>query len=118
LDSLELTNLIIRALQARKAIDPVILDLRGLTIIADVFIIVTANSTPHINALVDGVLEAAKGQGVRNIRREGVGDSAWVLLDLGAVIVHIFTADQRDFYKLERLWADAEQLPVTEDTGA
>lgn len=118
MDSLEISHLVARALMAKKAQDPLILDLRGLTIIADYFVIATGTSTPHLNALIDSVLETAKAHGLRNIRCEGSGNAAWVLLDLGDVVVHVFNEEQRDFYKLERLWADAERVPLPEDDAA
>lgn len=117
MNSLELTRTVARALQEKKAQDMVILDLRGLTIIADAFIIVTGTSTPHLHALEETVQDAAKHAGLRGLRAEGAADSGWVLLDLGEVVAHLFNTEQRDFYKLERLWADAEHLPLP-DEGA
>lgn len=118
MNSLELTQHVARALQDKKAQDLLILDLRGLTIIADSFLIATGSSAPHLHALVEAVQDAAKQAGIRGIRAEGTEDSGWVLLDVGDVVVHLFSADQRDFYKLERLWADAEHLPLPEGDGA
>lgn len=115
---LELTQIIAEALVAKKAQDMVILDLRGLTIIADTFIIVTGTSAPHLHALVEAVQAVAKTQGIRNLRAEGSEDSGWVLIDLHDVVVHLFNIEQREFYKLERLWADAERLPLPDGAAS
>ncbi|OPZ84981.1 MAG: Ribosomal silencing factor RsfS [bacterium ADurb.Bin429] len=102
------------ALTEKKAYELVALDLRGLTIIADFFVVATGSSAPHLHALVEAVQEAAKRQGIKGQRAEGDANSGWVLLDLGEVVVHLFNPEQREFYKLERLWADAERLPLSE----
>jgi ribosome-associated protein len=115
LNNLEITQIVAEALAAKKAQEMVILDLRGLTIIADAFVIVTGTSAPHLHALVDAVHAVAKTHGIRNMRAEGTEDSGWVLIDLHDVVVHLFNAEQREFYKLERLWADAERLPVPDE---
>ena len=115
MNSLEITNLVVRALASKKAQDIVILDLHGLTVIADYFVIATGSSSSNSRALVDAVTEAAKKSGQKRIHTEGGGDATWVLVDLGDIIVHVFDAEHRDFYQLERLWADATRVPVTEE---
>ena len=105
----------VHALASRKAQDPVILDLRGLTIITDFFIIVTGSSAVNIRALADAVLEAARKEGIKSVIPEGMDEAAWVLIDLGDVVVHIFDAEHRDFYQLERLWVDGLRVPVPEE---
>jgi len=115
LDSIEKAHLAVHALASRRAQDPVILDLRGLTIITDFFIIVTGSSAINIRALADAVLEAARKVGIKGITPEGMDDATWVLIDIGDVVVHIFDAEHRDFYQLERLWADAPRVPLPEE---
>jgi ribosome-associated protein len=115
-DSLTQAHLVVRALAAKKAQDILILDLRGLTVIADFFVIATGSSTLNVRALVESVQDAAKKAGVPSRHPEGAGEATWVLLDLGDVIVHVFDAEHREFYQLERLWADAPRLPLPEDT--
>ncbi|MHB9026888.1 MAG: ribosome silencing factor [Armatimonadota bacterium] len=102
----------LEALASKKAQDVVVLDLRELTIIADYFIIATGTSATHNRALVDAVLETVRARGIKGITPEGLDDPGWVLLDLGDVVVHIFDAEMRDFYQLERLWADAPRVPI------
>jgi ribosome-associated protein len=106
---------VVRALASKKAQDITVLELRGLTIIADYFVIATGTSSLHIRALVDAVLADARTQGIKGIRPEGESEATWVLVDLGDVVVHIFDAEHRDFYQLERLWADAPRVPMPED---
>jgi ribosome-associated protein len=118
LNSFELAQIVTTALVEKKAQELVSLDLRGVTIIADFFLIATGTSGPHLGALVEAVEEAAKRQGIKGMRAEGDEASGWVLMDLGDVVVHVFNAEQREFYKLERLWADAERLPLPEGEEA
>lgn len=102
----------LRALASKKAQDVTVLDLRGLTVITDYFVIATASSPANTRAIVDAIDEAARDAGIKGLRPEGIGDSSWVLVDLGDVVVHVFDAEHRDFYQLERLWADAPRVPV------
>lgn len=111
----ELVELVLKALASKKARDIAVLDLHGLTIIADYFVIATASSPVNSRALVDAVLEGAATIGIKGLTPEGLGDASWVLIDLGDVIVHVFDEEHRDFYQLERLWADAPHVPVPEE---
>ena len=81
------------------------LDVRGRTILADTFAIVTGRSKVQTRAIADAVIEAIRSNGYSVSRVEGYADGSWILIDLGNVIVHVFTPDQRAFYNLERLWS-------------
>lgn len=96
----------------KKAQDPVILDLRDLTLICDYFVICHGTSPMHIRGLADSLLEGFAKSGLHYLGMEGYRDSEWVLVDYGEVVVHIFSAEQREFYDLERLWGDAPRLPA------
>ncbi|HEX3369018.1 MAG TPA: ribosome silencing factor [Candidatus Cybelea sp.] len=85
------------------------LDVGGRTILADTFAIVTGRSKIQTRAIADAVVESARKHGYGVSRVEGYADGSWILLDLGNVIVHVFTPEQRDFYNLERLWSNVEQ---------
>jgi ribosome-associated protein len=115
---MQIVNLTLNALAEKKANNLVVLDLQGLTVIADYFVIATASSPANSRALVDSVLDETRKAGIKGISPEGQGDAAWVLLDLGDVIVHIFDSEHRDFYHLERLWVDAPQIAVPEELQA
>lgn len=87
------------------------LDVSGRTILADTFAIVTGRSRIQTRAIADAVVEAARNDGFPVSRIEGYADGTWILIDLGNVIVHVFTPEQRSFYNLERLWlAPSAQL--------
>jgi len=84
------------------------LDVSGRTILADTFAIVTGRSKIQTRAIADAVIEGVRRSGYAPSRIEGYADGSWILIDLGNVIVHVFTADQRAFYNLERLWSTFE----------
>ncbi len=94
----------------KKALEPVILDLQGITLICDYFVICHGTSPTHIRGLADSLQEELEKKGVRRQGLEGYQDSQWVLVDYGDVIVHIFSEEQREFYGLERLWGDSPRL--------
>lgn len=85
------------------------IDLAGKTIIADRFVIVTGRSKVQTRAIADAIAENVKAAGMRVGRMEGYADGNWILLDLGNIVVHVFTPEQRAFYNLERLWADVSE---------
>lgn len=88
------------------------IDVGGKTIIADLFVIMTGRSKIQTRSIAENIAEAVKAAGHRVARMEGYADGNWILLDLGPVVVHVFTPEQRAFYNLERLWADAAQRAV------
>jgi ribosome-associated protein len=94
----------------KKASDIVLLEIRGLTTLADYFVICSGQSERQLGAIADGIVEGLREDGTRPIGREGSADAHWLLLDFGSVIVHVMAPPERDFYQLERLWADAPLL--------
>ena len=94
----------------KKAADIVLLEIRELTTLADYFVICSGASERQLGAIADGIVEGLREEDVRPIGREGSSDAHWLLLDFGAVVVHIMAPPERDFYQLERLWADAPLL--------
>jgi ribosome-associated protein len=109
-DPLELARRIVELAEDKKAADIVLLDLTGLTTLADYFVICSGGSERQLDAIGDGIMEGLRGEGVRPIGREGLAASHWVLLDYGSVIVHVFTPPERDFYQLERHWNEAKTV--------
>ena len=95
-----------------KAEDPVILDLRKLSYSFDFFVLLTAASDRRIQTIADEISEKISSNGAKPPRREGSPEAGWVLLDDGAAVAHIFTPELREFYALERLWADAPHVSV------
>lgn len=114
MEPFEAAKLAVRALDDKQGVDIRLLKTEDLTVLADYFIICTANSTSHVRTLYDEVDKRLSMAGLPPIRREGKRDSTWLLLDFGSVIVHIFQKDMREFYNLERLWADAQQIDINE----
>jgi ribosome-associated protein len=94
----------------KKAADIVLLEIHGLTTVADYFVICSGASERQLGAIADGIVEGLRAEGVRPIGREGASTAHWLLLDFGAVIVHVMAPQEREFYQLERLWADAPLL--------
>ena len=85
-------------------------DIAGLTTLADYFVIASGGSERQIDSIADGVAGGLRDLGIRPIGREGTPDSHWMLLDFGAVVVHIFTPPERDFYQLEKHWSEAKTI--------
>ena len=109
--ALQLANLAL----TKKAEEIRILDLRGLTTIADFFVICTANSEPQVKAVADEILVGSKKIGEAIWHKEGMNMKSWVLLDYVDVVVHIFLRDTRQFYSLEKLWGDAKITEVSDE---
>jgi ribosome-associated protein len=95
------------ALDANKAQDVIVLDVRGLCEAADYFVIASGTSDTHVRALAERVLDAMAKAGHRPHHVEGLAGGRWVLLDFVDLVVHVFHPTLRQFYQLERLWADA-----------
>jgi ribosome-associated protein len=100
-------RLVLHALADRKAVDPLVLDLRGLSEAADFFVIVSGTSDTHVRGMAEHLLETLAPHGVRPHHIEGLPQGRWVLLDYVDFVVHVFHPELREFYQLERLWADA-----------
>ena len=94
----------------KKAADIVLLEIAGLTSLADYFVICSGSSERQLGAIADGIAEGLREEGTRPIGREGSTSAHWMLLDFGSVIVHIMAPPERDFYQLEKLWAQAPLL--------
>ncbi len=114
MDSLQLAKLAVKTLDNKKADNIEVIKVRDLTIISDYFVIASANNVTHVKSLVDEVEFELKKQGRFPQRIEGYQNANWIILDYSDVIVHIFYEETRNFYKLEKLWADGEKLDVEE----
>jgi len=94
----------------KKASDVTLIEIGKVTTLADDFVIATGNSDRQIGAISSAVQERMKEIGVRLLQHEGLPSDGWVLLDYGQVIVHVFAAEQRAYYDLERRWREAPTL--------
>ncbi|HSO29581.1 MAG TPA: nicotinate-nucleotide adenylyltransferase [Candidatus Sulfomarinibacteraceae bacterium] len=108
--SLEIARRAVELAEDKKAADIVLLDLSALTTLADYFIICSGGSERQLDAIADGIIEGLRAEKVRPIGREGTPASHWVLVDFGAVVVHVFTPPERDFYQLEKHWSEAKTV--------
>lgn len=106
----EMAGIAYRALDEKKGQDIKILDISGITVMADYFLIASGGSQPQLQALMDNVQEKMNKAGFEVKRIEGNRNSSWILLDYGDVVVHVFHQDDRLFYDLERIWCDGKEV--------
>ena len=110
----ELALIAVKALDEKKGQEIAAIEIADLTTLADYFVIASGTSNTQINALCDVVEKAMKEQaGEDPLRREGYRDGTWVLLDYGCVVVHVFSAEAREFFDLERLWHDGKPVDLS-----
>lgn len=106
------------AAEDRKAEDIVALDLRGVSSVADYFLICSGTSDPHLKAIRDRLAEEARSLGARPRTVEGFPESHWIVADFGPILVHIFHPQTRGYYGLEELWSDGKRWrPTSRDSG-
>ncbi len=111
-----LTQLVAQFAADKKAIDVVALDLRGVSGYTDYFVICTGNTDRQVKAIHDGIHEGLKKEhGLLPRRVEGLSEARWVLMDYLDVVVHAFTPDTRDHYRLEQLWGDVPRVELQLD---
>lgn len=106
----EIAKLAAAAAEEKKAQRVSILDIRGLSVFADYFVVCHGNSQTQVQAIVESIKKKLEESGHSPRSVEGLSEARWVLMDLGDVVVHVFHKDERDFYDLERLWGDAAQV--------
>ena len=113
LEPIEVAKLATWALDTKSAKEVKVLKIEDLSTLANYFVICTANSSTHIKTLEDELEKVLESHGEVSRRKEGLRSGGWVLVDYGCVVVHIFQEEIREFYNLERLWADAEEIEIT-----
>jgi ribosome-associated protein len=112
-DSEELADRIARIASDRKAIDLVVVDLRGMVGYTDFFVVCTGNTERQTKAIHDAVYRELKDElGLLPKRAEGLSEARWILLDYLYAVLHVFTPDAREFYRLDNLWGDAPKRSV------
>ena len=99
-------------LDKKKATRVKVLRVHDLTVMADYFVIASGTSSTHVKSLAEEAEFQLKEQGIAPIRTEGFNTQNWFILDYGSVIVHVFSPDAREFYDLDHLWADGENVPL------
>ncbi|MBQ7447855.1 MAG: ribosome silencing factor [Eubacterium sp.] len=108
--SREMVKLACHALAEKKAEDVRVIDIRDISVIADYFVIASANNTNQMQAFVDAVDEELYKAGYTECSKEGNQKSSWVLMDYKDIIVHLFSKEDRLFYDLERIWKDGKMI--------
>jgi len=103
-------NLVLTAVMGKKALDIIVLDVSGLTSLADSFIICSGRSNRQVTAIAEFIRTDLKQQGVAPLSIEGLQEGHWVLMDYGDIVIHVFYDDVRRFYDLEGLWSDAPRI--------
>jgi ribosome-associated protein len=106
----ELVEVAFQAIEDKKALEPLVLDIASVSIVADYFIICSGRTDIQVRAIAGEVEERLAIEGSRPRRAEGISEGLWVLLDYSDFVVHIFRQTEREYYNLERLWADAKQV--------
>jgi ribosome-associated protein len=110
LEGADIARRIVDLLAEKQAEDVLLLDISKVTSFADYFVIASAVNVRQMQALLEALDEALTQEGLGSLRREGDLDSGWVLADLGDVIVHLFSPEQRAYYGIERLWSSGTQV--------
>ena len=115
MESKELAAFITELALEKKGKQIVKMNLENLTTMTDYFVILTADSAVQVKAIADHIIRQSRNNGIKIYHKEGFDSLKWVLLDFVDVIVHIFRGETREFYGLEKLWADAKMDLVTDE---
>ena len=110
----EIAYAVTKALDDKKGMDIKLLKIDEISTLADYFLICTGTSNTHVRTLCDFAEYTLEELGEPMLSREGHRGNSWELLDYGTIVVHVFTEEAREFYALERLWADAEQIDISD----
>jgi ribosome-associated protein len=113
MDQIRILFTVFKIVEQIKGENPIILDLQGITVITDYFLIANGQNTIHVKALADAVLKQMEEENITPQRVEGYREGRWVLLDYGFMVIHLLTKEARDFYHLEQLWHGAKILTPT-----
>lgn len=112
--SKDMARLVIKAMEDKKAENIKVIDISGISVLADYFIICNGNNQPQVEAITDNVIDSMGRAGFETKRIEGQHRSGWVLIDYSDVVVHVFSREDRLFYDLERIWRDGKVVdPAT-----
>ncbi|MBS4215580.1 MULTISPECIES: ribosome silencing factor [Neobacillus] len=118
MDNQELLQLTVKAADDKRAENILALNMKGISLIADYFMICHGNSDKQVQAIAREIREKANEKGCDVKRMEGFDEARWVLIDLGDVVAHVFHRDERSYYNLERLWGDAPRVDVLSELNS
>jgi ribosome-associated protein len=108
----ELMELVVKTADDKRAENIAVLDMEGISLVADYFVICHGNSEKQVQAIAKELKDIALENNIQLRRMEGYDHARWVLIDLGNVIVHVFHRDERSYYNLEKLWGDANSVDI------
>lgn len=103
----------VKAADLKRAEDIVVLDLENISLLADYFMICHGTNTRQVEAIANEIIEKVEEAGGVLNRIEGMDTARWILIDFGDLVVHVFMEEEREFYQLEKLWADAPMIDIT-----
>lgn len=109
----EKLKVIVKAIDAKLGDDIKVLKVTDLTIVADYFVIAQGNSSTQVKAIADEVDYKMSLEGVEPLHKDGFNSTEWIVLDYGEIIVHMFYKQTREFYNLDKLWSDAEEVDIS-----
>jgi ribosome-associated protein len=109
-ESLKIAQRAVEIASDKQASDIILLDIQSIASFADYFVLLSADNMRLINSLVEDIALQLKLEGVNIMHKEGTVESGWVLLDYGDVLIHVFSPEERDYYRLEELWKEATPL--------
>ena len=112
MESKEILEIAVKAAENKRAEDLTALDMTKVSLMADYFLIMEANSSRQIQAIADEITDQMAANGVKMRDVEGKNEANWILIDLGDVVVHVFQKEQRSHYNLEKLWSDAPTVDL------
>lgn len=115
--SIELARAAAMAASEKKATDTVALDVSERLALTDVFVVTSGSNERQVSAIVDEIEKKLHEQGSKAVRKEGVHQARWVLLDFGDIVVHVQHEEDREFYALERLWRDCPVVELPQEVG-
>lgn len=116
METKEIAQKIAAAANEKKAKDILLLNMEGLSPVTDFYVVCSASNSTLVKAIADNIEDKLAEAGVHPTHKEGYADARWVLLDYGDVVAHVFLEEERDFYNLEQLWADAPSESFVENT--
>ncbi len=114
MQAIDLMQNAVKCADDKKAHDLKVLDIKDLTTLADYFVICHGTSTSQMGAISDAIEEKFKSEGILMLNQGAHDSTQWILMDYGDVIVHIFNEESREFYGIEKLWADAESVDISD----
>ena len=112
MEALDMTRIAVKALEEKKAKDPIVLDIHEISTIADYFVIASGSNPNQMHAMQDAIEEELTKAGVHPKQIEGNRNASWILMDYQDLIIHLFSEEDRSFYDLERIWSDGKRVEL------